>query len=45
MAWTRLHRGGRVFYTSLGQEDDFREPNFLRLLGNAICWASGSGNE
>lgn len=44
VAWTRLHNGGRVLYTSLGHEDDFREPNFLRLLGNAICWASGSEN-
>ena len=33
--------GSRVFYTSLGQADDFAEPAFNRLLRNAIDWASG----
>ncbi len=40
VAWTRPHHGGRVFYTSLGHPDDFREPAFLRLLTNAILWAT-----
>ena len=40
-AWTRLHHGGRVFYTSLGHTDDFREPNFVRLLLGAISWTCG----
>ena len=40
VAWTRLHHGGRVFYTSLGHPDDFRQPNFLRLLLNAVLWTS-----
>jgi type 1 glutamine amidotransferase len=31
-------RGGRVFYTSLGHPTDFRNPNFLRLLANAVSW-------
>ncbi len=31
--------GNRVFYTSLGQFEDFREPAFNRLLKNAIDWA------
>ena len=41
VAWTRPHHGGRVFYTSLGHRDDFAEPNFVRLLLNAICWTCG----
>jgi type 1 glutamine amidotransferase len=40
VAWVRLHRGGRVFYTSLGHPDEFRQPSFLRLLVNAIFWTT-----
>ncbi len=40
VTWTRLHRGGRVFYTSLGHPDDFQQPSFLRLLVNAVLWVS-----
>ena len=42
VAWTRIHRGGRVFYTSLGHQRDFEDEHFLRLLGNAVMWAGGS---
>ena len=44
VAWTRLYGPGkaRVFYTSLGHPDDFREPSFRRLLVNAVHWALGS---
>ena len=38
VAWTRRHAGGRVFCTTLGTEDDFREPSFLRLISNAVQW-------
>jgi len=38
VAWTRVQRGGRVFYTSLGHPEDFRQVGFLRLLVNAIFW-------
>jgi type 1 glutamine amidotransferase len=42
LAWARLNRGGRVFYTSLGHQRDFKEEkNFLRLLANGIFWAAG----
>ena len=41
VAWTRTHVGGRVFYTSLGHQDDFEEPSFLRLLANAVLWCGG----
>ncbi len=41
VAWTRLHNGGRVFYTSLGHQKDFRDKDFLRLLANSVFWAAG----
>lgn len=40
VAWTRIYRGGRVFYTSLGHADDFRQPSFLRLVANALAWTT-----
>ncbi len=40
IAWTRLYRGGRVFYTSLGHPKDFAEDSYLRLLANAIFWTA-----
>lgn len=39
IAWTRMHKGGRVFYTSLGGQSDFEEENFLKLVTNGILWA------
>ncbi|QDT39649.1 ThuA domain-containing protein [Stratiformator vulcanicus] len=39
LAWTHAYRGGRVFYTSLGHPKDFLQPEFKRLLRNAIEWA------
>lgn len=33
--------GGKSFYTSLGQKADFENPNFLRMLINALLWAAG----
>ena len=41
IAWTRIHEGGRVFYTSLGHQQDFEESSFLRLLSNGVLWAAG----
>jgi type 1 glutamine amidotransferase len=41
VAWTRLHKGGRVFYTSLGHQKDFDEPSFVQLVVNAINWTAG----
>jgi nicotinamidase-related amidase/type 1 glutamine amidotransferase len=41
IAWTNLGpAGGRVFYTSLGHPDDFKQPEFARLLRNAVDWAT-----
>jgi type 1 glutamine amidotransferase len=38
IAWAREANGGRVFYTSLGGTKDFQDPNFRRLLVNALHW-------
>jgi type 1 glutamine amidotransferase len=40
VAWTRINHGGRVFYTSLGHPEDFRNENFRRLIVNAIFWTA-----
>ena len=37
VAWTTRHAGGRVFCTTLGHEDDFREPAFLRLIAQGLA--------
>ena len=39
-AWATRQSGGRVFCTTLGHEDDFREPTYLRLLANAVRWVA-----
>jgi type 1 glutamine amidotransferase len=41
IAWTHEYgpKHARVFYTSLGHPDDFQNPEFRRLLVNAIGWA------
>jgi type 1 glutamine amidotransferase len=43
IAWTHLYgtKGARVFYTSLGHPDDFKNAEFRRLLGNGVAWALG----
>jgi putative membrane-bound dehydrogenase-like protein len=40
VAWTREKDGRRVFYTSLGHPDDFKDENFIRLLTNGLAWAA-----
>jgi putative membrane-bound dehydrogenase-like protein len=40
IAWTRMHKGGRIFYTSLGHPEDFKAENFKRLLVNALFWTA-----
>jgi len=39
VAWTNRKGKSRVFYTSLGHVDDFKNPQFRRLLINAVFWA------
>ncbi len=40
IAWTRVLNGGRIFYTSLGAQDTFKEPAFRRMLVNALFWTA-----
>jgi putative heme-binding domain-containing protein len=40
VTWVREYKGGRVFYTSLGHPDDFKDPNFVRMLTNAVFWTA-----
>jgi type 1 glutamine amidotransferase len=40
VAWVRQHNGTRVFYTSLGVQEDFQLESFRRLLLNAIFWCT-----
>ena len=39
VAWTHRFKNSRVFYTSLGHPDDFKNPQFRKLLTNAVFWA------
>jgi type 1 glutamine amidotransferase len=41
IAWTHTFHDGRVFYTSLGHVGDFENPEFNKLLVNAIFWGLG----
>ena len=43
VAWTHLYGGkqARIFYTSLGHPDDFKNAEFRRLLLNGVEWAIG----
>lgn len=34
------YKGGRIFYTSLGVPEDFKDENFRRLLVNALYWTA-----
>jgi type 1 glutamine amidotransferase len=43
VAWTNLalEKKARVFYTSLGHEQDFQNPTFRKLLQNGVLWSLG----
>jgi type 1 glutamine amidotransferase len=41
VAWTHDLDGRRIFYTSLGHPNDFKEEAFRKLLLNAIEWSLG----
>lgn len=38
VAWTHMYHGGRIFYSSLGHPNDFKQESFQHLLHNAIEW-------
>jgi putative heme-binding domain-containing protein len=39
VAWVNTNDQRRVFYTSLGGPEDFKQPAFRRLLLNAVLWS------
>ena len=41
VTWTRTYKNSRVFSTTLGHVDDFAQPQFRRMLVQAITWAAG----
>lgn len=41
VAWVKTHKGARVFFTTLGHPDDFRNESFRRLAINGLLWAAG----
>jgi len=40
VAWTNVHQGGRIFYTSLGDQADFKNDAFVRMVVNALFWTA-----
>ncbi len=41
VTWLNTYKGGNMFYTSLGVPTDFEDPDFVRMLVNAIHWVGG----
>jgi len=39
VAWTNTSGKSRVFYTSFGSVDDFKDQEFCKMLVNAVFWA------
>ncbi len=39
LTWIRKYKDARVFYSQLGHPEDFKQPQFRRLLVNAVFWA------
>jgi type 1 glutamine amidotransferase len=45
LAWTRVHNGGRIFYTSLGAQETFEKEGFRQMLANALFWTANRSVE
>jgi type 1 glutamine amidotransferase len=44
IAWTKCIRNGRSFYSAIGHRpESYSEPHHVKLLEQAITWASGRG--
>jgi type 1 glutamine amidotransferase/nicotinamidase-related amidase len=39
VAWTNRYKKSRIFYSSLGHPDDFKNAQFRKMLINAVFWA------
>ena len=43
MTWARMHKKGRVFYTSFGHRDDiWTNPNVQGIIAGGLAWAMGN---
>jgi len=43
MTWARMHRKGRVFYTSFGHRDDiWTNPDVQGIIAGGLAWAMGN---
>jgi type 1 glutamine amidotransferase len=43
--WARLHKKGRVFYTSMGHRDDvWQSPTFQEVLLGGLAWSLGNAD-
>jgi hypothetical protein len=41
--WARIHRKGRVFYTSFGHRDDiWTNPRIQDIMAGGLAWAMGN---
>ena len=40
-AWTSLHNGGRMSYTSFGDQNDFTQQLFLCMVAQEVLCANG----
>lgn len=40
VAWTRRFGDGKLFYSNLGEETDWLDENWLKLISHAIKWTS-----
>ena len=38
MAWTKADQNRRVFFTTLGHPEDFRNDDFRRMVVNGLLW-------
>jgi hypothetical protein len=41
VAWVKTHHGGRVFATTMGHANDFKNEGFRRMVVNGCYWALG----
>ncbi len=45
VAWTRVHRGARLFHFALGYANDMESPSFRRTVANGLRWVSEKVSE
>jgi len=41
VAWVKTFNGGRIFATTMGHANDFKNEGFRRMTVNACYWAMG----